>query len=377
MQLYVKAKCSGCDEVKTILTEAGYDYDICTDPPDFKITTYPILITDTGNVLEYTEIVEKYSEPILAKNDMRYSLYPIKYQDIFELYQNSKRSFWLPEEIDLSKDEADWNSLSDDERYFVSRILSFFAGSDGIVNENINCNFSNEIEIPEVRAFYAIQEAIETIHNETYNLILQKYIKDPEKCYELQRGVIDDITIKKKADFAQRYMNGNIPFRTRILAFACVEGIFFSGSFCAIFWLKKRNLLPGLSFSNELISRDEGMHTDHAVLLYRYIVNQHTQSEVFKIVETAVDIEDEFITASLPCELIGMNSKMMKEYIRFVADRLLQQLGYNKLWNAENPFDFMENISLEGKTNFFEKRVGEYAKSHGYQEPEFDLEADF
>ena len=301
------------------------------------------------------------------------------YDDIYSMYKKARASFWQPEEIDLSKDDNDWNTLTKDEKYFVSHILSFFAGSDGIVNENLNLNFAHEIQIPEARAFYYIQEAMEAIHSETYGLLLDRYIKDPEEKRYLQNGIQEIPAVKTKAEWAFKWMNFDQPFAKRLVAFACIEGIFFSGSFCAIFWLKKRGLLPGLSFSNELISRDEGLHTDFAILMYSYVKNTLSQHEIETIVREAVQSEKEFIIDSLPCKLIGMNSDLMSQYIEFVADRLISQLGYTKIYHRPNPFDFMENISLDGKTNFFEKRVGEYSKTHtdNASDNMFSLDEDF
>lgn len=311
----------------------------------------------------------------------RYVLYPIKYDQIWQQYKNAVATFWTPEEIDLSKDMNDWNSLNDNERMFIKNILAFFAGSDGIVIENLGKRFMNEINIPEIISFYSYQLFIENIHSETYGLLIDTYIKDETEKSFLFNAIKTIPCVTKKANWAIKWIDDKENnFAVRLIAFAIVEGIFFSGSFCAIYWLKKRGLMPGLTFSNELISRDEGMHTDFAVLLYSMIENKLSQSKINSIITEAVDIEKEFITVSLPCRLIGMNHDLMITYIEYVADRLLVQLGYNKLFNSENPFDFMVLISLQGKTNFFERRVGEYSKSgvgKSVLENSFDISDDF
>jgi ribonucleoside-diphosphate reductase subunit M2 len=271
-------------------------------------------------------------------------------------------SNWTAEEIDLSKDMDDWKSLTDNERNFITHILAFFASSDGIVFENVDVNFSREVQISEARSFYAYQAHNEMVHGETYSLLIDKYISDPIEKDKVFRAIDTIPCVGKKAQWALKWFDAELPFRDRLIAFACVEGIFFSGSFCAIFWLKKRGLMPGLSFSNELISRDEAMHQEFAVELFGMLNKKSTVETVHSIIREAVDIEKEFIIDALPCKLIGMDSEKMSEYIEYVADRLLKQLGYPIIWNSKNPFDFMENISLDGKTNFFEKRVGEYAK---------------
>jgi len=311
----------------------------------------------------------------------RYVLYPIKYDQIWQQYKNAFATFWTPEEIDLSKDMNDWNSLNDNERMFIKNILAFFAGSDGIVIENLGKRFMNEINIPEIISFYSYQLFIENIHSETYGLLIDTYIKDETEKSFLFNAIKTIPCVTKKANWAMKWIDDKENnFAVRLIAFAIVEGIFFSGSFCAIYWLKKRGLMPGLTFSNELISRDEGMHTDFAVLLYSMIENKLSQSKINSIIMEAVDIEKEFITVSLPCRLIGMNHELMITYIEYVADRLLVQLGYDKLFNSKNPFDFMELISLQGKTNFFERRVGEYSKSRvgkSVLENSFDITDDF
>lgn len=303
------------------------------------------------------------NEPILQDNKDRFVLFPIKHHDMWQMYKKAEASFWTAEEIDLSQDLTDWNNkLNDDERYFIKHVLAFFAASDGIVNENLAVNFMQEVQYPEARCFYGYQIMIENIHSETYSLLIDTYIKDPAEKNKLFHAIETVPCVTKKADWAMRWIsNGN--FNERLVAFAAVEGIFFSGSFCSIFWLKKRGLMPGLSFSNELISRDEGLHCDFACLIYTQLVNQLGSQKVTEIITDAVEIEKQFVTDALPVKLIGMNADLMCQYIEFVADRLLVSLGCSKHFNATNPFDFMELISLQNKTNFFEKRVAEYQKS--------------
>jgi ribonucleoside-diphosphate reductase subunit M2 len=281
------------------------------------------------------------------------------------MYKKAEASFWTAEEIDLSKDDHDWNNrLNDDERYFISHVLAFFAASDGIVNENLVERFSGEVQVPEARCFYGFQIMMENIHSETYSLLIDSYIKEPEQRTYLFDAIDTIPCIRKKADWAIRWIQDDeSSFAQRLVAFAAVEGIFFSGSFASIFWLKKRGLMPGLTFSNELISRDEGLHTDFACLLLKHLNHKPSKEVVLKIITDAVDIEQEFLTDALPCALLGMNATLMKQYIEFVADRLLLALGNTKHYNVTNPFDFMDNISLAGKTNFFEKRVGDYQKT--------------
>lgn len=320
-------------------------------------------------------------EPLLVEDPNRFVLFPIKQNDIWQFYKKAEASFWTAEEIDLQQDLADWeNRLNDGERHFISHVLAFFAASDGIVNENLAVNFLSEVQYAEAKCFYGFQIMMENIHSETYSLLIDTYIKNPVEKDKMLRAVDTIPCVKKKADWALRWINdGN--FAERLIAFAAVEGIFFSGSFCSIFWLKKRGLMPGLSFSNELISRDEGLHCDFACLLYtQHIKNQLEPASVYKIIMDAVVIEKEFVTDALPVSLIGMNAELMCQYIEFVADRLLVALGLQKQYNATNPFDFMEMISLQGKTNFFEKRVAEYQKSGVMSEKEsmsFSLDEDF
>merc|ERR1711962_102405 len=333
------------------------------------------IVKKTVAKVEPTKVEE--TEPLLKDNARRFVILPISYGDIWQMYKKAESSFWTAEEVDLSKDLADWDRLKDDERFFISHVLAFFAASDGIVNENLVEKFMKDVQVPEARCFYGFQIAIENIHSEMYSLLIDTYIKDPAEKDNLFNAIETVPAVKKKANWALNWIN-NAAYSERVVAFASVEGIFFSGSFAAIFWLKKRGLMPGLTFSNELISRDEGLHTDFACLMFRHLVDKPSQERVYEIVCNAVEIE--FLTEALPVALIGMNSVLMIQYIKFVADRLLRELNCEKVYNVENPFDFMENISLEGKTNFFEKRVGEYQKMgvmNSKEESKFCLDADF
>ena len=304
-------------------------------------------------------------ESILDESNHRYTLFPIQYNGLFDLYKKALASFWTVEEIDLSKDMNDWNTLKEQEQHFIKNILAFFAGSDGIVLENLGVRFMNDIKVPEASCFYGFQIAMENIHSEMYSLLIDTYIKDNSEKNKLLNAIDTIPSVGKKAKWAIKWINDkDSSFAKRVIAFAVVEGIFFSGSFCSIFWLKKRGLMPGLTSSNELISRDEGMHTDFAIAIYSLLENKLDFSIIKEIIEEAVTIEKEFINDSIPCKLIGMNSELMAEYIEFVADRLSVQLGYDKIYESKNPFDFMEMISLEGKTNFFEKRVMDYSKAN-------------
>lgn len=302
-------------------------------------------------------------EPLLETNQSRFVLFPIKHTEMWDMYKKAEASFWTTEEIDLSSDLQDWNNeLNADEQHFIKHVLAFFAASDGIVNENLAVNFMREVQYPEARCFYGFQIMMENIHAETYSLLLDTYIREGKEKDRLFRAIETLDCVKKKAEWALRWIE-NGSFAERLVAFAAVEGIFFSGSFCAIFWLKKRGLMPGLSFSNELISRDEGMHTDFACLLYSQLQHPLAPERVRAIIQDAVAIEQNFVTDALPVRLIGMNADLMKQYIEFVADRLLVSLGLERIYNVSNPFDFMDLISLQGKTNFFEKRVSDYQKS--------------
>lgn len=302
------------------------------------------------------------NEPMLSEEENRYVIFPIKHDSFWEMYKRAEANFWTAEELDLSKDLMDWNKLNSNEQFFIKNILAFFAASDGIVNENLVERFCQEVKILEAKFFYGFQIAMENIHSETYSLLIDTYIKDPLEKEKSLNAVEHIPSIKKKADWALKWINDkNTPFCNRVIGFAAVEGIFFSGAFCSIFWLKKRGLMPGLCHSNELISRDEGLHTEFAVLMYKNLKNKPEPSVIYEIIKEAVVIEKEFITESFSCELLGMNKDLMIKYIEFVADRLLLMFGLEKVYRSENPFDWMELISVQGKTNFFEKRVGEYA----------------
>jgi ribonucleotide reductase beta subunit family protein with ferritin-like domain len=318
-------------------------------------------------------------EPLLDEDDKRFVLFPIKDAEIWNMYKKQVDCFWRAEEVDLSKDLSHWAGLNDDERYFISMILAFFAASDGIVMENLAQRFMGDVQLAEARAFYGFQIAMENIHSQMYSILIDTYIKNTEEKDKLFNAIQNFPCIKKKSDWAMKWIGDKrSSFHTRLIAFACVEGIFFSGAFCSIYWIKKRGLMPGLTFSNELISRDEALHTEFAALLYTKLTKKIQKHRVYEIVRDAVEIEKEFIAEALPCRLIGMNAKLMSQYIEFVADRLLLQLGYDKIFNATNPFDFMEMISLAGKTNFFERRVGEYALAEKkVSDNVFEFNADF
>jgi len=318
-------------------------------------------------------------EPLLEADDNRFVMFPIKYQDIWEMYKKQIDCFWRAEEIDMSKDISHWNELEENERFFISMILAFFAASDGIVLENLASRFMKEVQVAEARAFYGFQIAMENIHSHTYSLLIETYIKNSDQKDKLFNAIKHFPCIKKKSDWAQKWIHDQkSDFATRLVGFACVEGIFFSGAFCSIFWLKKRGLMSGLTFSNELISRDEALHCEFAVLLYDKLNIQLSQTKLHEIVKESVEIETEFICDALPCRLIGMNCELMSQYIKFVADRLCLQLGYSKIYNVTNPFSWMEMISLQGKTNFFEKTVSDYALANKSNKCEaFDFSEDF
>lgn len=379
--IFTKPNCPACDTTKQLCIK----HNICIDQACTvssvsevikkyekegqeldcdTITYFPFFKIENDLKLYNTEeLLKKFGEDILIENENRYVLFPITYPSIWNMYEKALASFWNVTEIDFSRDTNDFdNVLSTNDKHFVKTVLAFFAASDGIVNENLARNFSDEVQIPEARAFYSYQQFNETIHSHTYSLMIDRYITDSQEKTRLLRSIHTIPAVTKKADWAKRWINDiQTPcFAKRLIGFACVEGIMFSGSFCAIFWLKKRGLLPGLSFSNELISRDEGTHLDFAVLLYSMLRNKLTQQEVGEIVKEAVDHEKEFITTALPCNLVGMNNNLMATYIEYIADRLMLQLGYTPIFNSENPFDFMETISLTGKTNFFEKRSSDY-----------------
>ena len=367
-----KDGCKMCEDAKNLLDNNDISYEILKVDRDElnrlcgrNVPSYPQILRNNkhfGDIFDLEDYIDNEYEPILAENKNRFTVFPLKHHNLWELYKKVQMSNWTAEEIDLSSDLSDWKKLSENEKHFIKYVLAFFASSDGIVYENLNLNFSKEIQLPEVRSFYAYQEHNEMVHGETYSLLIDKYITDPEEKDKIFRAIETIPCIQKKAEWAMNFFSEKIPFAERLVAFACVEGIFFSGSFCSIFWLKKRGLMPGLSFSNELISRDEAMHQEFAVELFRMLKHKPTQNKIESIVKNAVECEREFIIEAIPCKLIGMDSTKMSQYIEYVADRLMKQLGYKPIWNSENPFDFMENISLDGKTNFFEKRVGEYSK---------------
>lgn len=320
-------------------------------------------------------------EPLLRENPRRFVIFPIEYPDIWEKYKRAEASFWTTEEVDLSQDLNHWDKLTDNERHFISHVLAFFAASDGIVNENLVERFSQEVQVTEARCFYGFQIAMENVHSEMYSMLIETYVRDPKQKDFLFNAVETLPCVRKKADWALKWISSkSSTFGERLVAFAAVEGIFFSGSFAAIFWLKKRGLMPGLTFSNELISRDEGLHCDFACLLFSHVIQKPSKQRVTSIIKDAVIIEQEFLSDALPVSLIGMNCNLMCQYIEFVADRLLTELGCEKIYNVTNPFDFMTIISTEGKTNFFEKKVGEYQKvgvTGNGEDNVFTTDADF
>lgn len=324
---------------------------------------------------------KKKEEPLLKHNPGRFVIFPIEHNKVWEMYKKAEGSFWTAEELDLSKDRTHWDALTDNERHFITHVLAFFAASDGIVNENLAMNFMKEVQWPEARCFYGFQIAMENVHSEVYSLLIDTYVRDAKEKSRLLNAIETVPCVKKKADWAIHWMESeDADFASRLMAFAAVEGIFFSGAFCAIFWLKERGIMPGLTTSNEFISRDEGLHCEFACLLYSYLEHKLSKTKAHAMIREAVKCEKEFITDALSCSLIGMNAKMMKQYIEFVADRLLVQLGYPKIWNVANPFPFMERIALEGKDNFFEKRVSNYSKAgvgRKAEEMTFATDADF
>jgi len=366
-----------------VLKSGGVVKSVVTSPKqDLTIATVKRVLKDDRTEKHNTTNVhpDDVDEPLLQDNPNRYVLFPLQDMEIWEMYKKHVASFWTAEEIDLSQDARDWQNLTDDERYFIKHVLAFFAASDGIVLENLMENFGLQIQLPEARCFYAFQGAMENIHSETYSLLIDTYVEDPKEKSALFEAMHHMPAIAAKAEWAIKWMCKEAPFAQRLVAFAAVEGIFFSGSFCALFWLKKRGLMPGLTFSNELISRDEGLHTDFACLLYGKLMKKLDVKIVHQIISDAVKWEIVFVTEALPVNLIGMNAQLMSQYIQFVADRLLHALGYPKIWRVPNPFDWMEMISLQGKTNFFEKRVGEYQRANVIGEKDeagFMLDCDF
>jgi ribonucleotide reductase beta subunit family protein with ferritin-like domain len=354
----------GSPPLRSRKASAGNSLEAIAMPPlDINSVTETLksVAKDTEDVSASVTIV--LPEPMLTASDDRFVVFPIQHPDLWSKYKQHMAVFWTPEEIDLSKDMGHWEKLTENERHFIKNILGFFAGSDGIVMENLAMRFSHEVQWPEAKFFYACQNLLESVHSETYSLLIDTYISDSKEKADLLNAIQTIPSVKKKADWAMQWIESKeADFGTRLIAFAAIEGIFFSGAFCAIFWLKQRGVMPGLTVSNEFIARDEGLHTDFACLLYSKIVNRLSKAKAHKLIREAVKIEKHFITKALPCELIGMNAKLMSQYIEFVADRLSLQLGYPKIYSATNPFDFMERISLENKDNFFEKRVSTYAK---------------
>jgi len=371
VEILSKEGCQYCDLTVDLCKEYKLENrKIIVDKDELKrrcgaqASVYPqIFINDEliGTYFDFQDYLEE-AEPMLLPTLDRFTVFPIEHEHLWAMYKKAQMSNWTAEEIDFSKDMDDWVNLSDNEQHFIKYILAFFAGSDGIVFENLNDNFASEVQYTEARSFYAYQEHNEMVHGETYSKLIDKYIKSSSEKKQLFEAIQNIPCIENKAKWAMKWFSKDRSFAERLLAFACVEGIFFSGSFCAIFWLKKRGLLPGLCFSNELISRDEGLHLEFAIELFKMLKHKPNKSVIEEIVKDAVSIEKNFITDALPCSLIGMNSEKMSEYIEYVADRLLKQSGHDKIWGTKNPFDFMENISLDGKTNFFEKRVGDYGK---------------
>jgi ribonucleotide reductase beta subunit family protein with ferritin-like domain len=381
IEILSKDGCSYCEKSANFLNDLDLKY-IKTNVDKKTLqsrvpgaSVYPQIVINDISIGGYFELEEYFEkDPLLTENPNRFTIFPIRHHNLWTLYKKAQASNWTAEEIDFSGDMDDWNSLNENEQHFIKHILAFFASSDGIVFENISINFSKEIQLPEARSFYAYQEHNEMVHGETYSLLIEKYVKDHSEKDKIFRAIDTISCIAKKADWALKWFDSKLPFSQRLFAFACVEGIFFSGSFCAIFWLKKRGLMPGLSFSNELISRDEGLHLEFAVELFSMLENKPSETIIHSIIQEAVRIEKEFIIDALPCKLIGMDSGKMSQYIEFVSDRLLKQIGYRTIWNTQNPFDFMENISLDGKTNFFEKRVGDYGKLLSEKTISFDEE---
>ena len=371
IEILSKEGCQYCDLAVDLCKEYKLENKkVLVDKEELKkrcgtqASVYPqIFMNDEliGSYFDFQDYLEN-AEPMLLPTLDRFTVFPIEHENLWTMYKKAQMSNWTAEEIDFSKDMDDWVNLSENEQHFIKYILAFFAGSDGIVFENLNDNFASEVQYTEARSFYAYQEHNEMVHGETYSKLIDKYIKNSTEKKNLFEAIQTIPCIKSKADWAMKWFSKDRSFGERLLAFACVEGIFFSCSFWAIFWLKKRGLLPGLCFSNELISRDEGLHLEFAIELFKMLKHKPSKSIIEQIVKDAVYIEKQFITDALPCSLIGMNSDKMSEYIEYVADRLLKQSGHDKIWDTKNPFDFMENISLDGKTNFFEKRVGDYGK---------------
>ena len=371
-------------QLRSRKASAGNSLEAIAMPP-LDINSVVEIFKVSDNIVKSEDVSASVTivlpEPMLTPSEDRFVVFPIQHPDLWSKYKQHMAVFWTPEEIDLSKDMGHWEKLSENERHFIKNILGFFAGSDGIVMENLAMRFSHEVQWPEAKFFYACQNLLESVHSETYSLLIDTYISDSKEKADLLNAIQTIPSVKKKADWAMQWIESKeADFGTRLIAFAAIEGIFFSGAFCAIFWLKQRGVMPGLTVSNEFIARDEGLHTDFACLLYSKIVNRLSKAKAHKLIREAVKIEKHFITKALPCELIGMNAKLMSQYIEFVADRLSLQLGYPKIYSAANPFDFMERISLENKDNFFEKRVTTYAKGSVGKKREdmtFSMGADF
>ena len=374
-QVWCKPGCRFCVAAEELLREKGYGVQhrvfgnvdelreaLRERHLDEDAATFPQIFVDGAHVGGFEKLRDRVDEPILSPNALRFTPFPVRHFDVWEMYKKSLASFWLPQEIDLSKDRASWKKLTSDERFFISRVLAFFASSDGLVMENIDVNFANEVQLPEARQVYAMQQAIEAIHSHVYGLLLDTYVEDEAEKDNLFRAIQTVPSVRAKAEWAMKFMNTREPFAIRLLAFACVEGLLFSGSFCAIYYLKKRGVMPGLCLSNDFISRDEGLHTEFAIMLFNKLQHRPSTERVHAIVGEAVKHERTFITESLPCDMIGMNSRLMAQYIAFVADRLLAQLGYPAIYNATNPFDWMEAICLDSKVNFFESRSSNYAR---------------
>ena len=371
IEILSKEGCQYCDLAVDLCKEYKLENKkVLVDKEELKkrcgtqASVYPQIFMNNeliGSYFDFQDYLEN-AEPMLLPTLDRFTVFPIEHENLWTMYKKAQMSNWTAEEIDFSKDMDDWVNLSENEQHFIKYILAFFAGSDGIVFERLNNNFASEVQYTEARSFYAYQEHNEMVHGETYSKLIDKYIKNSSEKKQLFEAIQTIPCIENKAKWAMKWFSKDKSFAERLLAFACVEGIFFSGSFCAIFWLKKRGLLPGLCFSNELISRDEGLHLEFAIELFKMLKHKPDRSTIEEIVKDAVSIEKDFIIDALPCSLIGMNSEKMSEYIEYVADRLLKQSGHDKIWGTKNPFDFMENISLDGKTNFFEKRVGDYGK---------------
>lgn len=386
VQIYSKEGCTYCDRAVELCETEGLPHEkIMIGKEELetlcggKFEAYPQIFLDgkrLGTYFDFQDYLEDEYEPLLTPSENRYTLFPLKYENLWSLYKKAQMSNWTAEEIDFSKDMEDWKGLSENEQRFIKYVLAFFAGSDGIVFENINNNFADEVHASEVWSFYAYQCHNEMVHSETYSKLIDKYITDGKEKMQLFNAINTIPCIKKKAEWALKWFDKSRSFAERLFAFACVEGIFFSGSFCAIYWLKKRGLMPGLTFSNELISRDEGLHQEFAVELFKMLRHKPSGHVLQAIVREAVAIEKEFIIDALPCSLIGMNAQKMSEYIEYVSDRLLKQVGQQAIFNSKNPFEFMELISLEGKTNFFEKRVGDYGKVD-VAEDEINFDEDF